>query len=319
MIVVVYNGEKTIREALKSVINQGFENLEIIVVNDYSTDNTVSIIENEFVPLCDIKIHHNKCNMGPMYNYEYAVRHAQGKYILMLDADDIYLPNAFTTMYNIAEKHGADVIETLGFYITHDQEGPIKNISSVNIYNNSSKNEIVLIQDDIETKVKLWCANSFGLAFTAHLFSAEFLNSIPLHICRDGDVAGILKCVIYAKKYIRIPYLFYVYRMREISDSHSVDINREEIKKRVSGIVKGFNTYIDLINNCDELKSRPELHQLIQEHYLWIVKVNYINKYYVVAENNDDVKKWIIESLDECFYPYGEFMNCLFKKYFLES
>ena len=46
------------------------------------------------------------------------------------------------------------------------------------------------------------------------------------------------------------------------------------------------------------------------------MKVNYINKYYVAAENNDDVKKWIIESLDECFYPYGEFMNCLFKKHY---
>ena len=100
-------------------------------------------------------------------------------------------------------------------------------------------------------------------------------------------------------------------------ESHLINICNNIINYSSSNYP--YPGYMDLINNCDGLKNRPELHQLIQEHYLWIVKVNYINKYYMAAENNDDIKKWIIESLDECFYPYGEFMNCLFKKYFLYS
>ena len=86
-----YNGAKYIEEQLETVINQTYKNLEIIVIDDCSTDETVTII-NKFAERDNrILLHQNKQNLGVIKNFEKAIYLCTGDFIALCDQDDVWL------------------------------------------------------------------------------------------------------------------------------------------------------------------------------------------------------------------------------------
>jgi glycosyltransferase involved in cell wall biosynthesis len=88
----VYNAEKYLENALKSILFQTYSNLEVIVVNDGSTDNSASII-NSFVQTNNVKYYINPENFGISKTRNIALSYCNGEYIALLDSDDICAPN----------------------------------------------------------------------------------------------------------------------------------------------------------------------------------------------------------------------------------
>lgn len=88
VIIPSFNREKTIKRAVESVLNQTYLNLEIIVVDDCSTDKTVSIIQDLMKKDSRIQLLVNSANQGPNYTRNRGIRHAKGKYLILLDSDD---------------------------------------------------------------------------------------------------------------------------------------------------------------------------------------------------------------------------------------
>ncbi len=88
VIIPTYNRENTILRTLKSVLNQTYQNLEIIVVDDCSTDRTVQIVKNLMEKDKRIKLLINERNRGPNYSRNRGIQHSKGKYIALLDSDD---------------------------------------------------------------------------------------------------------------------------------------------------------------------------------------------------------------------------------------
>lgn len=87
----VYNAEKTIAETIQSIINQTYNNLEIIIVDNASTDNTLQVIKKFKDPR--IKIYKNNKNIGAEKNFSKCVKLAKGRYIAIFHADDVYTKN----------------------------------------------------------------------------------------------------------------------------------------------------------------------------------------------------------------------------------
>ncbi len=110
LIIPVYNGEKYLSECLDSVLNQSMSNIEIILVNDGSTDNSLSILKDYKKSNEQIKII-NKENAGASEARRDGVKHATGKYICFLDNDDFLHPLFIETMYQTMEETGADLVE----------------------------------------------------------------------------------------------------------------------------------------------------------------------------------------------------------------
>lgn len=92
IIIPAYNAEKYIAETIESALSQTFEDYDIMIVNDGSTDGTAGII-NQFSAHPRIKILGYKTNRGAAHAYNYGVLHSDATYITFLDADDIYLPD----------------------------------------------------------------------------------------------------------------------------------------------------------------------------------------------------------------------------------
>ncbi len=119
IIITTKNREDLLKRAISSVINQTYSNLEIIIINDASEDNTKEILE-EFEKLDSrIKVIHNKKTLGSNPSRNIAIDIAKGKFIAGLDDDDEFMPNrievllknydekyAFVTSWNIVIKKG---------------------------------------------------------------------------------------------------------------------------------------------------------------------------------------------------------------------
>ncbi len=103
VIMAVYNGMPFLKEAVKSILDQSYRNLEFIVVNDASTDDTLKYLNG----LKDkrIKIINNSENLGLAASLNKALAFAKGEYIARMDADDISLPNRLETQLRYLEDH----------------------------------------------------------------------------------------------------------------------------------------------------------------------------------------------------------------------
>ena len=106
------NMEKYMKQNLLSIINQSFQDFEIIVVNDFSTDSTENIIRKLQESDERIKLVNHPLNMGVYRSRVEAILNGKGKYILIMDPDDMFLnENLFKELYNYSSKYNLDIVE----------------------------------------------------------------------------------------------------------------------------------------------------------------------------------------------------------------
>lgn len=98
-----YNGEKYLKETLDSVLNQTYENWELLFVDDCSTDRSVEIVKS--YKDSRIKIFSNETNSGAATSRNYALREAKGKWIAFLDSDDLWTNDKLEKQVGFMEKN----------------------------------------------------------------------------------------------------------------------------------------------------------------------------------------------------------------------
>ncbi|WP_455145936.1 glycosyltransferase family 2 protein [Brachyspira pilosicoli] len=138
IVIPIYNVEKYLEDCLNSVINQTLKEIEIICVDDCSTDNSFTILE-EFAKKDDrIKVLKHDINrgLGPARNT--GIKASQGEYVGFIDSDDYVSKDYFENLYNTAKKYNSDITNTLN--ILTDTESVIKKYD-YNIINYLSRKE----------------------------------------------------------------------------------------------------------------------------------------------------------------------------------
>ncbi|MDB5222657.1 MAG: putative glycosyltransferase epsH [Chitinophagaceae bacterium] len=102
-----YNGEKYIWEQLRSIVDQTYPNIEVIITDDDSSDNTLQIIKEFQKKYSYIFLFSNKTNAGVTKTFENSIRHCKGEYIAISDQDDIWALNKIEVMVNEVGKEDA--------------------------------------------------------------------------------------------------------------------------------------------------------------------------------------------------------------------
>ena len=109
IVIPVYNGEQYLKRCIDSVINQTYRNIEVIIINDGSSDHTREICE-QYV-LKDARIRFiEQTNHGVSYTRKYGIRLAKGKYVGFVDADDFIDQDLFAQMHDIMARTGVDLL-----------------------------------------------------------------------------------------------------------------------------------------------------------------------------------------------------------------
>ena len=114
VIVPVYNVEDYLEDALDSIVNQTFNDIEVLMIDDGSTDNSRYIIEKYALDYDNFYAFHKE-NEGLPITRNYGLKFAKGEYVHFMDSDDFLINDAFQKMYDCASKYNSDVVTT-NFY-----------------------------------------------------------------------------------------------------------------------------------------------------------------------------------------------------------
>ena len=117
-IIPLHNGEKYFKYSLCSIQNQKFKQIEIIIIDDYSQDNTIVDIQKYMEKDKRIKLIKNRKNRRILYSKSMAALNARSKYIIQLDQDDIFIrDDVFDMLYVEAEKRNLDLVQIRDIFI----------------------------------------------------------------------------------------------------------------------------------------------------------------------------------------------------------
>jgi len=110
VIIPLYNRQKTIRSCIESVLGQSFNEFEIVIIDDRSTDDSVNIVR-KFKDL-RVRLFCNSRNFGAQAARNRGISEAKGDWIAFLDSDDKYLPNSLLSRLEVATSQGVSVVHS---------------------------------------------------------------------------------------------------------------------------------------------------------------------------------------------------------------
>ena len=243
VIVPIYNVENYINRCLNSIINQTYKNLQIILVDDGSTDDSGKVCDKYALKDSRIKVIHQK-NSGPVRARKTGLEASTGEYIGFVDSDDWIEPNMYEEMLNNLIQTNADFAQSR---IILEKNG----ITSIN-YNYDE--EVVDLPKNI---LNIWKAlmgltdNSIDRGFVTKLFKKDFIKDCIRHLPDDmylGEdytmtVISFLKCnrVSFLKK----AYYHYVIRNNSLTRVYGTPkmFQIAKMHNQLESIFKKFNYY----------------------------------------------------------------------------
>ncbi len=287
IIVPVYGVEKYIDKCLNSLVKQSLKEIEIIVVNDGTKDNSQKIIDKYVKKYPDKIKSYIKENGGQGSARNYGLKKASGEYIGYVDSDDFVEKDMYKKLYNKAKENNYDIVVCGNYNVSEDYQN--KNIDAfINNYNTDLENIFfgkmavwnkiykrdILIKNKLEFKEKVWYED---LAFT-------------------------LKAIMNSNTFAFIDEPLYDYLIREGSTMNNSNVQRN------LEILDAFNDILSYIqhNKKEEYFSKIEFLAIDHIYISAIVRV-------LKAEADDKVKRETINKLID--YMNKKFPNYKNNKY----
>lgn len=219
IIIPIYNGEKYLEECIQSVLHQSLSDIEVICVDDGSTDGSLRLLQ-EYQKRDDrIKVFHQE-NQGVTVARGVGLKLADGEYVGFMDCDDWLEPNMFEDLYEYATKNQVNFVSSgyimEGAYSTMHfdciPEGIYAGDGLLELRNNAIYN---LAEQEIGFRGSL-CNKLFERNFISEVFF-----SIPSVLAIGEDKMCVLKCALEAKRVGVLHKSYYHYRQHANSVVHS--------------------------------------------------------------------------------------------------
>jgi len=244
----VYNTEKYIERAVLSIINQSFQDFEIIIVNDCSNDNTLNIIKRLQKEDDRIRIINHYNNSGVYKSRVEAALNANGKYMLFLDPDDIILNQYLLEyLYNYNSYYNLDIIEFLVYQKREKKNYIYYPKNTVLNHKHNFKNNIIyqpelsgiIFAPNTKTYFILICRTIWNKVFRRELIlkSIEYIGEEYYFnknlIVADDTFLNIIT-FHFAKNYSSIKIGGYLYNLRSSSMSNGFINIKHRIRQNIS-------------------------------------------------------------------------------------
>lgn len=216
IIIPVYNASSYLSGCLERLIKQPFKSIEIILIDDGSTDNSASICDEYAQKDYRIRVKH-ELHAGVAHSRQIGLEEAQGDYILYVDADDVVDTNMITDMYQKAINEDADMVICDYRELTHD--GVVYRKQEP-----STLSGIVVLNE-------MLCGKLYG-ALWNKMMRREWLMktkaSFPQELTMREDLIFLSQCLPYARKIAYIAKAYYGYERRNTSALTSNYLNESQ-------------------------------------------------------------------------------------------
>lgn len=265
VVIPMYNTEKYIGECLESILAQTFQDFEVIVVNNCSTDNSCAVVKN----FSDnrIKLAHTKKNFGyPSLPRNFGLEISRGKYIFFMDSDDILIKNSLEIMFTYAEKFQADVVNCTASYQFDESDKNKKHISKM-----LDIEQPVFMSENLSERLNAWFR---GIFFSPPLYKfsrRDFLvyNEIKFDKITREDDLWTLKLVCLAKKYLMIPEICYIKRNNR---GDNITTKKRTVNEYVNywfgRSVRSFKILDEFTAEIEFFQKNPEIRYMVLNSWL---------------------------------------------------
>ena len=275
VVIPMYNAEKYVGAALTSILEQTFVDYEVIVCNDGSTDNSLAVVQN-FLSRFNGRlkvIDGEKNSGGPGRPSNMGVAMASGKYVLVMDSDDLILPNTLGELYALAEKFQAEVVYTdRGYNFADNPDNPFPADHELTL---RARQQGTLVQEPVLEPTDDFCLLDkflrveIGWPAWEKLVQRKWLieNNITFveDMATSGDILWTLQLVCHAKRFLRVPNACYLYRQTPNSLCHKKRTPAETVAYWSNVNLRGLSFIEKYLNQQDFVKEDPK--------YLWAALV----------------------------------------------
>ena len=239
VLIPLYNRKIYAEDCIKNVLNQTFQDFEILIRDDFSTDGVLEFVQEEFSkPISEgkIKIFRNEKNLGEAVTCKKLFEDATGKYVTVLHNDDLYLPNALEHLFEVAEKYSADVVHGSNF-LTSDKDGKVSkgaSLRKVCLESNPAKN-IMLMPEDLNSRFSEWRSGGTFQDLQYDIFKRQFIldSEILEGIESSNTFLFSLIWIMKAKIFVKTPEIFYIRRDSPFSQTNNKTISSERLEKTI--------------------------------------------------------------------------------------
>jgi glycosyltransferase involved in cell wall biosynthesis len=260
VVIPLYNAEKYIGDCLESLLAQTFQNFEVVVVDDCSTDNSVQIVESYMPKFQDrLSLLHTEKNSGsasaPRNKGLYFSR---GEYIFFLDSDDFITNTALGEMYSIAKDFDTEVVY---FERNFEMDDDNSNVRLVTHQKGNRVEKPTFESKDLRMRVNNlleqdiwgtpWCK------FVRRNFLIENEITFP-NIFPCEDYFWTLSLLFFADKFLRVPSATYFWRQTEKSSIRGKETDEEKINLWLHPAIFGLKYLDEMLSRLEFFRNNAE-------------------------------------------------------------
>lgn len=281
IIIPIFNRTSYIQKTLDSVLNQSYRNLEIICVDDCSSDDSLNILKSYAEKDIRINILEHKENKGPHVSRKTGVQNASSDYILFLDCDDTLQLDALKVIYDNLSKNAVQVLE-YGFFSTFLREKnlPDNDITQENLFTS------------IAYHTKPCRGNVWNKVYNTELVKKSFEVMSDFYAVMGEDFYESVIIAYYAKTYRSIKNILLFYN--DESGVSNTKKNIDGIKRdlySIGNILKGFRDFFE--------KYAPEHKSCILNIEKYYIHYMYYNQILLKTSKSDRYAS--VSLMENCF------------------
>ena len=260
VVIPLYNAEKYLGDCLESILNQTFQNFEVIVVDDCSTDSSCAIVES-YIPKFDgrlILAHMEKNSGSGALPRNKGLNFSRGEYIFFADADDLITLTSLEELYTLAKDFNADVVYCEKFY---KSDSKLKNIKINSWQNSGFVDKPTLETENLSERVQGLLNWRYSLTpwdkFIRRNLMIEHDIYFP-HCTISEDYIWNYGLILYARKILRVPNAVYIHRITEESIMMRKRTPEQIINFWINPVVFGLKTLDNFMSKLDFFKQNPQ-------------------------------------------------------------
>ena len=258
IIIPVYNVEKYLRECLDSVVNQTLSDIEIICVNDGSTDSSPQILKEYADKDSRVKVI-NKENSGYGASINIGLDNATGEYIGIIESDDYAEPNMFENLYNLAKENDADIVKSAWYY--YFSVPMVRNIKT-NAFKNFKTNSVLNIS--IDPDIFAIMPTIWSAIYKHSLITDNKIRLLETMGASFQDTSFAFKVNSYAERIVLTDNAYVHYRQ----DNENSSINSQS---KVMAICCEYKEIADFLNSNPKINSIARIYKRVNQYsgYTW--------------------------------------------------
>lgn len=291
IIIPVYNVASYIEESLLSALNQTYDNIEYVIVDDCGTDNSISIVRmlQQNHPHKDIKIIHHTHNRGLSAARNTGLINATGEYIYFMDSDDTISHDCVEKHLAAIQKYDVDFTDA-NVQVMGGRQKLFNTIKSISLINTSD----ILIG---------YFAGDIHITAWNKLYKKEFITKNSIHFIEGllhEDTIWTLDIARNARNVVMIPDVTYYYYIRGGSITTSVS---------TKNIIKRYDSWNYILNHICRIAQSTSRKDLLKVISIWLSKIRFkISARLVSMDIDESIKKKYyseINSTDIRLYSSG--------------